>query len=100
MISQSSFFVHPPSRKSCSASAVPHSEQISVLLSVREIAPGYSPGRSLHGIQLSQHRGHMFGIFMSLPSIRNMRCSFRRCLGLNRFLYTSRRTLVSLQKSP
>jgi len=63
-IGQLSFGVHPPSRKSCRASWLPHSEQISVLLSARDSAPGYAPGVSLFGTQ-PRHRGQTFGTFTS-----------------------------------
>ena len=45
--------VDAPTLKSWSASAVPQSEQISVLLSALLIAPGYLPGCALVGIQLN-----------------------------------------------
>ena len=48
------------------ASSVPQSEQISVLLSALETAPGYSPGWLLVGIKLSLQRGQIFGIFICI----------------------------------
>jgi hypothetical protein len=51
------------------ASETPQAEQISVLLSTREIAPGYAPGVSLLGMKLV-HRGHSLncGLFVLLIS--------------------------------
>jgi hypothetical protein len=46
------------------ASSVPQPEQISVLSSALEIAPGYSPGCRLVGIKLSLQRGQILGTFI------------------------------------
>lgn len=55
-IGQCSCPMGSPTSICSNASCVPHSEQISVLLSVRDSAPGYAPGVALLGMD-SLHRG-------------------------------------------
>lgn len=55
---QASTGSHPPSCQSFIASSCPQLEQISVLLSARDMAPGYLPGVSLLGIRFDSQRGH------------------------------------------